>query len=72
MRMPSERVVQMLRSQYAPGTRVKLLHMDDRHAPPAGTEGTVQYVDDAGTVHVRWDNGSGLGVVYGEDLITKA
>jgi hypothetical protein len=28
-------------------------------------------VDDAGTVHVRWDCGSGLGLVYGEDMYEK-
>jgi len=32
-----------------------------------GDRGTVYRVDDAGTVHVRWDNGSGLGLVPGED-----
>ena len=33
--------------------------------------GTVRSVDDTGTVFVRWDNGSGLGVVYGVDRIRK-
>jgi hypothetical protein len=32
-----------------------------------GCKGTVQYVDDMGTIHVDWDCGSSLGVVYGED-----
>ena len=41
--------------------------MDDVQAPPAGTEGTVQYVDDAGTIHVQWDTGGGLGLVPGAD-----
>ena len=41
--------------------------MNDVQAPPAGTEGTVQYVDDAGTVHVHWDTGGSLGLVPGED-----
>lgn len=36
-----------------------------------GTKGTVRSVDDTGTVFVRWDNGSGLGVVYGVDRIRK-
>ena len=39
------------------GARVRLISMDDVQAPPAGTEGTVQYVDDAGTIHVQWDTG---------------
>jgi hypothetical protein len=49
------------------GTRVRLVSMDDMQAPPAGTEGTVQYVDDAGTMHVQWDTGGSLGLVPGED-----
>ena len=49
------------------GTRVRLVSMNDVQAPPAGTEGTVQYVDDAGTVHVHWDTGGSLGLVPGED-----
>jgi hypothetical protein len=32
-----------------------------------GCEGTVTSVDDIGTIHVAWDCGSSLGVVYGED-----
>lgn len=28
-----------------------------------GARGTVMFVDDVGTVHVRWDDGSRLGVV---------
>ena len=33
--------------------------------------GTVAVIDDIGTVHVDWDNGSGLGLVYGEDKFHK-
>ena len=36
-----------------------------------GDEGTVFHVDDAGTVHVNWDCGSTLGMVYGVDVIRK-
>ena len=32
-----------------------------------GCRGTVRFVDDMGTIHVSWDIGSSLGVVYGED-----
>ena len=38
---------------------------------PAGLIGTVDYVDDAGTIHVKWANGSTLGVVYGEDHLRR-
>ena len=52
-----------IRRKYPKGTRVRLLEMDDTQAPPIGTEGTVNYIDDMGTIHISWDNGSSLGVV---------
>lgn len=58
-----------LRYEYPAGTRVELVKMDDTQAPPIGTKGTVRHVDDIGTIHVGWDTGSGLGVVFGEDII---
>ena len=67
-RFPSKEIVERLRRTYPKGTVVELVRMnDDLHAPPAGTHGTVMSVDDIGTIHVRWQNGSGLGVAYGED-----
>lgn len=60
-------VVERLRKQYPAGCRVELLHMNDVQAPPTGTKGTVIGVDDIGSIMVRWDNGSGLSVAYGED-----
>ncbi len=58
-----------LLKQYPVGSRVRLLKMDDIQAPPIGTLGTVKGVDDILSILVSWDNGSGLNVVYGEDLI---
>ena len=60
-------VVERLKKQYPAGCRVEPLHMDDSQAPPVGTKGTVIGVDDIGSIMVRWDNGSGLSVAYGED-----
>lgn len=71
MSFPSKETVDLLRSRYPKGTRAELLRMDDPQAPPIGTKGTVQGVDDAGSIIVAWDNGSGLNVVYGEDLCRK-
>lgn len=45
--------------------------MNDAFAPSCGTLGTVICVDDVGTIHIQWDNGSKLGVVYGEDQCVK-
>ena len=50
---------------------MKLLKMDDIQAPPIGTLGTVSGIDDTGSIMVCWDNGSGLFVVYGEDVVEK-
>lgn len=63
----NEDLVIALRRCYPKGTRVVLDEMADSQAPTIGTQGTVQFVDDIGTIHVAWDNGSGLGVCYGED-----
>lgn len=61
-----------LRATYPAGTRVELLSMDDpyRYMEP-GLKGTVKAVDDIGTIHITWDNGCNLGVVYGIDRIRK-
>ena len=57
-----------LRSHYPRGCRVKLICMNDPYRDlEAGTLGTVMLVDDIGTIHVAWDCGSTLGVVYGVD-----
>jgi len=67
----SEVMLSQLRESYPAGTRVELVKMDDVQAPPVGTKGTVVAVDDIGTIHVKWDNGSSLGIVLGEDLCKK-
>lgn len=52
---------------YFPGDRVLCIHMDDPHPVSDGTRGTVNHIDDAGQIHVRWDTGSGLALVPGVD-----
>ena len=67
----NRQVVERLRYRFPKGTRVRLVEMNDVQAPPRGTLGTVTGVDDAGSIMVDWDNGSGLNVVWGEDIIEK-
>ena len=55
--------VEGIRQVYHKGVRVKLLRMNDSYNVEEGTLGIVQMVDDAGTIHVKWDNGRRLGVV---------
>ena len=50
---PSRETVERVRRQYPAGTRVELVRMDDRQAPPAGTRGTVIGVDDTGSLLMR-------------------
>ncbi len=71
MRMITKEALLDLRRLYPAGTRVELLQMDDVQAPSVGTLGTVYGVDDAGSILVKWDNGSGLNVVYGIDSCRK-
>lgn len=71
MRIPSKEIIESLRKQYPIGARVELIQMNDVQAPPIGTKGTVKGVDDIGSVMVKWDNGCGLHVVYGEDICRR-
>ena len=69
MKYPGRDIIEKLKQQYPVGTRVILRKMDDCQAPPIGTKGTVQGVDDAASLLVKWDNGCGLNVVYGVDEV---
>lgn len=69
---PSKETVARLREQYPEGTRVELISMNDPHTTlRPGDKGRVSVVDDTGTIFVDWDNGSGLGIVYGEDSVRR-
>lgn len=68
MEMINGKVLERLRKMYPVGAKVELVRMDDVQAPPVGTKGVVEFIDDIGTIHVKWKNGSSLGIVYGEDL----
>ena len=69
MRYPGREIIEKQKQDYPVGTRVILRKMDDCQAPPIGTKGTVQGVDDAASLLVKWDNGCGLNVVYGVDEV---
>lgn len=64
--MQKEKLV-YLRKKYKTGTKVRLISMDDSQAPNAGTIGTVTYVDDIGSIHVHWENGSSLALIMEVD-----
>lgn len=66
-----ERAAKRYKEMYPPGTRLVCLGMEDMQAIPSGTRGTVVHVDDLGTIHMKWDTGSSLGLVPGEDSFRK-
>ena len=45
------------------GKRVKLIHMNDPYGVPDEATGTIDFVDDAGQIHVSWDYGSSLALI---------
>ena len=65
------KMVKFMQEQYPPGTRIRLNSMHDPYAPVTpGTEGVVDLVDDAGQLHMKWDNGRTLAIIPGEDSFT--
>ena len=55
--------VAYLRTLYKPGVRVVLLKMEDPYPVESGEQGIVDYVDDLGTIHVKFDNGRYIGLI---------
>ena len=65
---PSRAAVERIKAQYPEGTRICCDNMSDDPRPiPPGTMGTVQFVDDIGSIHCAFDNGRQLGLVPGVD-----
>lgn len=60
-----------LMKQYPNGTRIRLVFIDDKYAPPVGTLGTVTGVDDMCSLQVSWDTGSTLSVLDQIDRVEK-
>jgi Domain of unknown function (DUF4314) len=51
-----------------PGSRVELISSSDEYSRlRPGAKGWVSMIDALGTVHVKWDDGSSLGLIPGED-----
>ena len=65
---------EMLRSMYPEGTRIRLISMPDKpEARPIlpGSIGSVAHIDDAGQIHMKWDNGRTLAIVPQVDQFRK-
>lgn len=59
--------IEKIKKMYPKGTKIELISMNDSQAVPSGTHGTVNYVDDTGTIQMTWENGSALGLIVGVD-----
>lgn len=68
MRFPNDAELKALRERYPAGTRIRLIRMaDDIASVPPGTTGSVAIIDDAGNIHMKWDNGRSLALIEGAD-----
>lgn len=56
-----------IRKQYPEGTLIELMKMKGESQMPYGLKGTVKFVDDAGQIHMKWENGSSLALNVNED-----
>ncbi len=66
--MHNKERINMLKKQYPKGTRICLDSMNNAPRPiPSGTKGTVELVDDIGTIHCKFDDGRYLGIISDED-----
>lgn len=59
MSFPSREKVKELRSRFTKGSRIRCIRMVDEPMM-SGADGIIDYVDDAGQVHVNWGGGSSL------------
>ena len=72
MNFPTLKQVEAVRKRYPVGCRIQLDYMGEDPRPiPEGTQGTVNCIDDMGTLHVAFDNGRHLGLCLGEDKYHK-
>ena len=68
----AERMAKVYKEMYPKGTRIEVISMEDPFAPiEPGAQGTVEFVDDIGQIHMKWDNGRTLALVPEEDQFRK-
>ena len=69
---PSKEAVEALQKRFPAGTQVELVCMEDPYTSlKPGDKGVVRFIDSTGTLFCDWENGSGLGVVMGVDIVRK-
>lgn len=69
---PSAEMINRLREQYPVGCRIELVKMNDHCSKlKPGDRGSVMFIDSIGTIHMRWDCGSTLGLIISEDQFRR-
>lgn len=63
--------VEKLREMYPEGTKIILQEMQGESQMPYGLKGTVTHVDDAGQIHMMWENRSTLALDVEVDTFQK-
>ena len=63
--------IEKIREMYPEGTQIILQEMRGESQMPYGLKGTVKFVDDAGQIHMSWENGSSLALNIDEDTFEK-
>lgn len=64
MQFPSKAYLEQLRKDYPAGTKIQLISMRNEKYPVLpGTIGEVTHIDDAGSVHMKWQNDSSLALI---------
>ena len=64
MKFPNKAYLEQLRKQYPIGTKIQLISMRDEKYPTLpGTIGEVTHIDDMGSIHMKWQNGSSLALI---------
>ena len=72
MKEMSGRQIQAIKDSYPKGTRLELVYTDDLYTKlKPGARGAVDFIDDAGTIFMNWDDGSHLGLIPGLDSFRR-
>lgn len=71
MNFPTREQVERLRKRYPPGTILQLTADMQGERFPAGSIGEVTAVDDAGSIHMKWQDSGSLALIPGVDSFRK-
>ena len=64
MKFPNKNYLEQLRKQYPVGTKIRLISMRNEKYPILpGTIGEVTHIDDLGSIHMKWQNGSSIALI---------